>query len=156
MLTTTYASARGSHAWTKLTGWREAGLAKVLEADLGTFASFDGDGTRRGYERRRVRVEPHPFPDAPARRDRAVPDRDDGPREGGKGRVRGRGTVEVVLDMERVHVRRELLPRVFVDEGGGGVDRAVFAVEEGGGDVDGVRERKRRFDQRKHGLFGDR
>ena len=68
--------------------------------------------------------------------------------------MRSRGTLEVVFDVERVYVRRELFPRVFVDERGGGVDRAVFAVEDGGGDVDGVTECERRFDQCHHGLAG--
>lgn len=69
------------------------------------------------------------------------------------GRKRGRGSVEVVFDVEGVYIRGELFPRVFVDEDGGRVDRAVFAVEEGGGDVDGVREGERGFDQRDHGLM---
>jgi hypothetical protein len=34
----------------------------------------------------------------------------------------------------------KFFPRVFVDENGGGIDHVVFAVEEGDGDVDGVRE----------------
>ena len=141
-----------------LTRRRETTLAKALETDLDALARLARHRTRRRDERRRVRVEPRPFTTTRprGRQSRAVrgPNRDRHPGEGGERRARSRETLEIILDVERVHVRRELLPRIFVHAHGRLVDRAVFAVEEGGGHAHGVGEAERAFDQRDHGLGG--
>jgi len=142
--------------------------------DFSALARLDRHRTRRRrrrrYERHRVQVESLSFTArAPSRhRPRTVSVRthrrprnartEHGPmrRKGGRvGGQRRRWPLEVILDVKRVYVRRELFPRVFVDEHGRRIERAVFAEEEGGGDVDGVREGERGLDQRDHGAEGD-
>ena len=100
---------------TRPTGGRETGLAEALEVDLGAIARLDGDRVRQRDERGRARVEARPLTHtrARARRCRAVPEPNNRPREGRvrrDGRERGRGTFEVVLDVDGVYVRGDFLP----------------------------------------------